>query len=88
LLAEAIDMAQIVQEITIQVPADVAAAYHQSSIADRQQLAMRIGAILRRSLTSEVGSYAQLQKTMDKLATEAQQNGLTPEILASILQDD
>jgi hypothetical protein len=32
-------------EITIQVPSDVAELYHQSTIAERQQMAERIGII-------------------------------------------
>jgi hypothetical protein len=33
------------------------------------------------------GKYKQLQQSMDRLAAEAVQNGLTPEILDSILND-
>jgi hypothetical protein len=72
-------------EITIQVPADVAEIYRQSSDAERQQLSMRIGAIVRQGLNRQEGSYILLKESMNRLAAEAQQNGLTPEILESIL---
>jgi hypothetical protein len=75
-------------EITIQVPADVAEIYRQSSDAERQQLSMRIGAIVRQGLNRQEGSYTPLKESMNRLAAEAQQNGLTPEILESILNDE
>jgi hypothetical protein len=71
-------------EITIQVPADVAEIYRQSSGAERQQLSMRIGAIVRQGLNRREGSYGPLKESMNRLAAEAQQNGLTPKILESI----
>jgi hypothetical protein len=75
-------------EITIQVPADVAEIYRQSSDAERQQLSMRIGAIVRQGLNRQEDSYTLLKESMNRLAAEAQQNGLTPEILESILNDE
>jgi hypothetical protein len=75
-------------EITIQVPADVAEIYRQSSDAERQQLSMRIGAIVRQGLSRQEGNYLPLKESMNRLAAEAQQNGLTPEILESILNDE
>jgi hypothetical protein len=72
-------------EITIQVPADVAKIYRQSSDAERQQRSMRIGAIVRQGLNRQEGSYILLKESMNRLAAEAQQHGLTPEILESIL---
>jgi hypothetical protein len=75
-------------EITIQVPADVAEIYRQSSDAERQQLSMRIGAIVRQGLNRQEDSYTPLKESMNRLAAEAQQNGLTPEILKSILNDE
>ncbi|MBD2327568.1 hypothetical protein [Alkalinema sp. FACHB-956] len=77
-----------IDEISVQVPPDIAQAYRQSSLEERQQLAMRIGAILRQNFSQPVEAYQQLQRSMDKLAAEAQQNGLTPEMLESILNDE
>jgi chorismate mutase len=74
-----------IDEISVQVPLDIAQAYRQSSLEERQQLAMRIGAILRQNFSQPAEAYQQLQRSMDKLAAEAEQNGLTPEILESIL---
>jgi chorismate mutase len=76
---------QAIDEISIQVPADIAEAYRRSSLEERQQLAMRIGAILRQRFNQPAGTYDQLQQSMNKLAVEAEQNGLTLEILESIL---
>jgi phage terminase large subunit-like protein len=75
-------------EITIQVSADVAEIYRQSSDAERQQLSMRIGALVRQGLNRHQGSYTPLKASMHRLAAEAQQNGLTPEVLESILNDE
>jgi hypothetical protein len=75
-------------EITIQVSADVAEIYRQSSDAERQQLSMRIGALVRQRLNRHQGSYTLLKASMNRLAAEAQQNGLTPEVLESILNDE
>ncbi len=79
---------QSVNQICIQVPADVAEIYRRSSDVERQQLSMRIGAMVRQKLTSQVASYVPLKESMNRLAAEAQQNGLTPEILESILNDE
>jgi hypothetical protein len=81
-------MDQVMKEITIQVPSDIAEAYRRSSAEYREQLSVRIEALLRRSFGPEVDSYLKLQESMDRLAEQAQQKGLTPEILESILQDD
>ncbi len=78
---------QAIDEIPIQVPFDIAEAYRQSSLAERQQLAMQIGAILRQNFSQTPVAYEQLQRSMDNLAAEAAENGLTPEILESILND-
>jgi chorismate mutase len=77
-----------IDEISIQVPLDIAEAYRQSSLEERQKISMQIGLILRQDLGQSVGTYAKLRQTMNKLATEAEQNGLTPEILESILNDE
>jgi plasmid maintenance system antidote protein VapI len=81
-------MEQVTQLISIQVPSDVAAAYNQSSVEDQQQLSAEVAAILRRRFGQTHGDYASLQQMMDRLAVETQQNGLTEEILAKILQQD
>jgi chorismate mutase len=78
---------QVIDEIPVQVPSDIAAAYRLSSLEERQQLAMQIGAILRQSFRQMPDAYGQLEQSMDKVAATAEQNGLTPEILESILND-
>jgi hypothetical protein len=74
---------QAIDEIPVQVPSDIAAAYRLSSLEERHQ--MQIGAILRQSFRQTPDSYGQLERSIDKVAATAAQNGLTPEILESIL---
>jgi hypothetical protein len=75
-------------EITIQVPPDVAQAYHQASVADRQTLSDQFSTILRERFTSTETPQRDLQLAIHKLVAEAQHNGLTQAAVASILQDD
>jgi hypothetical protein len=75
-------------EISIQVPLDIAEAYRQSSVEERKKMSLRIGMLLREDLAQSVGTYSKLRQTMNKLAVQAEQNGLTPEILESILNDE
>jgi hypothetical protein len=48
---------------------------------------MQIGAILRQSFRQTADAYGQLERSMDQVAATAEQNGLTPEILESILNN-
>jgi hypothetical protein len=72
------------EEIVIEVPSAVAAAYRSASTAERQQIATRIGLMLRVT-SSTPDAVNHLQETMDSISSEAVANGLTPEILESIL---
>ncbi len=47
---------QTIDEIPVQVPPDIAEVYCRASIEERQQLSMRIGAILRQSFDLPIGS--------------------------------
>lgn len=77
------------EEITIKVPPEVAEAYRNSTEEEREQLQLKIAAIMQSQFTTpRLESIARLRNTMDKASLEAQERGLTPEILKSILNDD
>lgn len=76
-----------VEKIAIEVPSAVAAAYRSATPIERQQLATRIGLILRVSTGDKQEAVARLKQTMDTIGNEAVANGLTPEILELILND-
>ncbi len=77
------------EEITIKVPSLVAEAYRNATEQEREQLQLKIAAIMQSQLTiKRQESIARLRNTMDKASLEAQEQGLTPEILESILNDD
>ena len=71
-------------EITIRVDADSARAFRSASEQDRQKLEVLLGLRLRESL-SDQGSLLEI---MDEISREAAANGLTPEILRSLLDDN
>ena len=76
------------EEITIKVPSEVAEAYRNATEEERKQLQLKIAAIMQAQFkTPRLESIARLRNTMDKASLEAQERGLTPEILESILND-
>ncbi|MBH8551784.1 hypothetical protein I8751_05210 [Nostocaceae cyanobacterium CENA357] len=77
------------EEITIKVPSEVAQAYRNATEDEREQLQLKIAAIMHSQFTTpRLESIARLRRTMDKASLEAQERGLTPAILESILNDD
>ncbi len=77
------------EEITIKVPFEVAEAYRNASEEEREQLQLKIVAIMQSQFsTDRQEAIARLRNTMDKASLEAQERGLTLEILESILNDD
>ncbi len=76
-----------IEKIAIEVPSTVAAAYRRATDSERQKIANRIGLMLRASKVSKQESIGLLKQTMDSISDEATANGLTPEILESILND-
>jgi hypothetical protein len=69
--------------IPIQVDPEIAQAF-QSFQPEQQQ---QIQALMNQWL-KEVINISKLQMTMDELSDEAEKNGLTPEILESILNEN
>lgn len=68
--------------ITIQIDPDIAAAFQASQPEQQQKIQTLINQWMRQAL-----KISTLQNTMDKLSDEAEANGLTPEILQSILDE-
>jgi hypothetical protein len=70
-------------QITVSVDADVAQAYRAVSAEDRRKLDWLINLRLREATQSR----RSLKVIMSEISREAQQRGLTPEILQSILDE-
>jgi hypothetical protein len=70
-------------EITIHVNPEVAKAYWDASQEDRRKMEL----LVNFQLTEFLRSPESLEEVMDEMSREAQQRGLTPAILDSILHD-
>ena len=73
------------EQITISVDADLAEIYRSASESERRKLDLLINLRLRAVLTRPKKSLSTL---MDEISHKAQQRGLTPEILQSILDEE
>ena len=69
--------------ITVTVDAEVAKKYRSASQMDRRRMDFLISSHLRRIMAPR----RPLEETMRELSQEAQERGLTPEILQSILDE-
>ncbi|GAX34159.1 hypothetical protein [Nodularia sp. NIES-3585] len=77
------------EEITIKVPSEIAEAYRNATEEEKKQLQLKIAAIMQSEFTTpKQEAIARLRNTMDQASLEAQERGLTPEILESILHND
>ena len=74
----------ITETIEIEVQTDVAEIYNSASEEDKEKLQALFEVWLKEYSGSDVES---LKKTMDKISRNAQNKGLTPEILDSILSE-
>ena len=72
------------EQITISLDTDLAEIYRSASESERRKLDLLINMRLRNILTRPKKSLATL---MDEISQEAQRNGMTPEILESILSE-
>ena len=70
------------ETISIQVNAEVAEAFQKAHPAQKQKIQALMNSWLERAVHS-----TKLQETMDRMGDEAKLNGLTPEILQSILDE-
>ena len=67
--------------ITVRVDAEIAEAYESSSEVDRRKIDFLINLKLREI----VKKVRPLEEVMEEISQKAQERGLTPEILESIL---
>ena len=71
------------ETIAVAVDAEIAEKYRSASDMDRRRMDLLINMHLRRMM----GPRRPLEEIMRELSREAQENGLTPEILQSILDE-
>ena len=69
--------------ITIQVNSDIAKAYQEINSTRREKLELLFSILLKQELDNR-----SLSQIMDDIGYKAQERGLTPEILESILADE
>ncbi len=72
-----------IEQITVSVDPEVAEAYRAASQEDRRKLDLLVNLRLR-DATRAKSSLAQV---MAQISTNAQQRGLTPEILQALLEE-
>ncbi|MEG3863694.1 hypothetical protein [Microcoleus sp. herbarium12] len=72
----------MMETISIQVDADLARAFKSAQPEEQQKIQALVSFWLKRAM-----NLTSLQNTMDRMSDEAQANGLTPEILQSILDE-
>ena len=70
------------ETISIQVDAEVAIAFQSAQPEQQHKIQALLNFWLKRAV-----SLTQLQTTMDQMSDEVEANGLTPEILQSILDE-
>ncbi|WP_353929014.1 hypothetical protein WJM97_11815 [Okeanomitos corallinicola TIOX110] len=74
------------EEITIKVPSEIAEAYRQATKEEQEQIQLKFASIMQLKLfNSRQDAVQHLRNMMDEVSKEAQAQGLTPEILDSIL---
>jgi hypothetical protein len=74
------------EEIIIKVSSDIAQVYNQATKEEQEQMQFKIAALMRSQIAySQSTNLARFRQTMDSASQEAQSQGLTPEILGSIL---
>lgn len=74
------------EEITIKVPSELAENYRQATSHEKEQIEFKIAAIMQLQINKKKQeSIKELRQLMDIASEEAKSNGLTPEILESIL---
>jgi len=74
--------------IQIKVRSDLANAYEKITEIQRQDIEQKINLILESSLKTIDNDLRELREIMDDISQEAEENGLTPEILESILKNE
>jgi hypothetical protein len=87
-MAQAKNNMSIKEEITIKVPSDIALAYRNASEEEREQIQLKVAAMMQLQLKSaKQEAITRLRNTMDTISAKAQAKGLTPEILELLLNE-
>ena len=76
-------MADTTETITVTVDSEVAEKYRSASKPER----LKLDWLLNLHLRNLMGPRRPLEETMRELSRQAQMNGLTPEVLQSILDE-
>lgn len=74
-------------EITISVSPEIARTYQYLNDSDRDRLQAQVTTFLQSITPRRKNAIDELSQIMDDLGAEAARNGLTPEILESILNE-
>ena len=74
-------------EITISVSPEIARTYQYLNDSDRDRLQVQVTTFLQSITPRRKNAIDELSQIMDDLGAEAARNGLTPEILESILNE-
>lgn len=69
------------ETITIQVESEIVNLYNNLDLTEKKKINFLLGMWLKQAIKNQTS----LTEIMDKCSQEAQANGLTPEILESIL---
>lgn len=72
------------ETITLEIDADAVRAFKSASTAEQEKIQVLLGMLLKEYAKADAAS---LKATMDEISEKARSRGLTPEILASILEE-
>lgn len=75
----------VTEPITLQIEVDAARAFKSASADEREKLQTLMSVLLREYAKTGATS---LKRTMDEIGERAQERGLTPELLDSILKGE
>ena len=78
-----LSIGKIMTTITLEVNPEIAAAYQAVSSAEREQITKIVSLLLQNPAESDL---AFLRRIMDDISDKAEANGLTPEVLESMLK--
>lgn len=75
----------VTEPITLQIEVDAARAFRSASADEQEKLQTLMSVLLREYAKTDATS---LKRTMDEIGRRAQEKGLTPELLDSILKGE
>jgi hypothetical protein len=73
------------ERIILEIDSEAARVFESASAAERGKLQVLLGAWLKEYARADAAS---LSETMNDVSRKAQERGLTPEILESVLEED